>query len=65
MFHDDGRKMTLCGILKRIAEKTTDEEIRVMANDATIKAKKIDTKLKMYAGNAKKIAHEIEKQSWQ
>ena len=64
-FDDKGRKLTLCRILKTIAEKTDDPEIKNMANEATIIAKKIDTKLKIYSHNAKKIAHEIETQGWQ
>lgn len=64
-FDDKGRKLTLCRILKTIAEKTDDGEIKGLANEATVIAKKIDKKLKIYCHNAKKIAHELEVQSWQ
>ncbi len=64
-FDDKGRKLTLCRILKTIAEKTNDEEIKGLANEATVIAKKIDVRLKIYAGRAKKQAHELEVGGWQ
>lgn len=60
-FDDKGRKLTICRILKTIALKTNDPEIKVLANEATVIAKKMDIRLKIY----KKQAHEIEVGVWQ
>ena len=65
MFHDDGRQMTLCGMLKKIAESTTDDKIRLMANEATVMAKKMDEKLKIYSRKAKNMAQDLIAENWQ
>jgi hypothetical protein len=49
MFNDNGTKMTLCGILKKISESTDDEKIQGMLKEATKIAKKIDLRLKHYS----------------
>lgn len=59
MLNEHGRQMTLCGLLKRIASGTNDENIRLMANEATVIAKKIDKKLKLYADYTKHLTHKI------
>lgn len=64
-FDDQGRKLTLCRILKTIALKTNDGEIKFLANEATIIAKKIDIRLKIYVKKDKKQAHELEVGGWQ
>ncbi len=65
MFNDDGRRMTLCGILKQIAESTDDKKIRLMAEEATVIAKKMDAKLKIYSKQARSIAQEVTMGNWQ
>ena len=57
--------MTLCGILKQIAESTNDDKIRGMANEATVIAKKMDAKLKIYSKQARNMAQEVTMGNWQ
>ncbi len=64
MFKDDGRRMTLCGILKEISESTNDEKIKEMAKEATVIAKKMDNKLKMYSRKVKNEAHDLITDNW-
>lgn len=59
MFGEHGRELTLCGLLKRIANDTNDKSIRLMADEATVIAKKIDTKLKLYSDYTKHLTHKI------
>jgi hypothetical protein len=65
MFNDNGLQMTLCGILRKISEKTGDEEIVAMAEEATTIAKKMDKKLKEYSLQAQRMAQTVAQHNWQ
>jgi len=65
MLSDDGRQMTLCGILKKIAESTEDEKIKAMITEATSIAKKMDAKLKEYSLQARRTAQSLVMDNWQ
>ena len=45
-----GRKNTVCDVLRRIFNKTEDEEVRLWARIATTMTRKMNYKLAWYAG---------------
>jgi len=65
MLNGNGQRMTLCGILQKISESSSDQDIKLMVDEATVMAKKMDAKLKEYSVKARRAAQSLAQDNWQ